>query len=96
MGYYSDFHVVETDIDGIKEVLERYTEPYIWEDYDGLPYMHAKWYDWLKDLAVLAADYPDNTLIIVSYGEDNPDITRAVVKNGYVIEQDAVITWPEL
>lgn len=96
MGYYSDFHVDDTDIDGIKEVLNQYTEPYDWYDYDGLPYTHGKWYDWLKDLAILAADHPDNFLIVIRYGEEQPDISRAVVKNGYVIEQKAVITWPEL
>lgn len=96
MGYYSDFQVDDTDIVGIKEVLEQYTDPYTWETYDHLPYLHAKWYDWTKDLAVLAADYPDNFLTIIRYGEDQPDISRAVVQNGYVIEQKATITWPEL
>lgn len=97
MGYYSDFHVDDTDIPGIKEVLNHYADPYDWYDFcDGLPYTHGKWYDWLKDLEALAADYPDNFLIVIRYGEEQPDITRAVVKNGKVIEQDAIISWPEI
>lgn len=96
MGYYSDFHVEDTDIVGVKEVLENYSEPYGWESYNHLPYLHAKWYDWLKDLKELARDYPDNFLIIVRYGEEMPDISRAVVKGGQVVEQQPTIVWPDL
>lgn len=94
MGYYSDFHVDDTDIVGIKEVLENYSDPYTWESYDHLPYLHAKWYDWIKDLQKLAEDYPTSYLVIIRYGEESPDMERAIVRGGKVVTQKPEIIWP--
>ena len=97
MGYYSDFQVDETDIPFIKDVLNGATEPYEWYDTcDGLPYTHGKWYDWLTDLETVAKLYPHSYLIIVRYGEEGGDVSRAVVKNGKVFEQRPELVWPEI
>jgi hypothetical protein len=102
MGYYSSFEVVETDIPDILEVLTNFEEQYSWgspgwEQYDGQVrgYDCAKWYGWLTDLQQLAYAYPNNFLIILRYGEESPDMSRAIVKNGTVIEQFPNISWPE-
>lgn len=97
MGYYSDFHVDDTDIPNVKEVLNNLTEHYEWYDYtdENQPYLAGvKWYEWLTDLDELARLYPTNYLVIIRYGEDQPDITRAVVAKGTVTHQKAEITWP--
>lgn len=97
MGYYSDYQVDETDIPFIKDVLNGATEPYEWYEYNDLVSLSSsKWYDWLTDLEMVAKLYPNNYLIIVRYGEEGGDVSRAVVKNGQVFEQIPELVWPEI
>lgn len=96
MGYYSVFEVADSDIDNLVDVLNQYSAPYTWECWNGnVSLGSVKWYDWLTDLQQLAYAYPKNFLTIVRYGEESPDMSRAVVKDGQVIEQRPNITWPE-
>lgn len=100
MGYYSDFQVADTDIPFVIDVLREYSGNYGdgWSEWsDGSVHMtQVKWYDWLDDLRKVAYAYPNNFLIVVRWGEEPGDISRAVVRDGKVIEQHANITWPEL
>jgi hypothetical protein len=94
MGYYSNFETVDTDIPDIKDVLAANTGNYgpSWDD-DGCMYS-AKWYNWDEDLQQIAYQYPDKYLIMIRYGEESPDIERAIVRNGRVKFQRPNITWP--
>lgn len=95
MGYYSTFEVDGTDIPFIKDVLDDACAPYTWSEYDGGGVsLYAKWYDWLTDLDKVASLFPDKYLIILRYGEEGGDITRAVVNNGHVEEQYPELVWP--
>jgi hypothetical protein len=95
MGYYSEFQVDGTDIPFVKDVLNGATEPYSWEEYNGNVYLSsAKWYDWLTDLEKIAKLFPTNYLVILRYGEEGGDISRAVVTNGKVVEQRPRLVWP--
>lgn len=99
MGYYSDFQVADTDIPFVIDALRQCSDVYnLWDEWsDGSIHMsEVKWYDWLDDLQHIAYAYPNNFLVIVRWGEEPGDITRAVVRDGKVIEQHANITWPEL
>jgi hypothetical protein len=95
MGYYSNFEVVDTDIEDILDVLRANTGVYGDSWYGALPYLDSmKWYDWDKDLQQIAYQYPDNYLIILRTGEESPDMERAIVRNGKVKLQRPNITWP--
>jgi len=103
MSYNSTFRVVDTDIPNIVEVLNNADEAYEWgspgweEDGDlARGYDCAKWYYWDKDIQQLANMYPDNFLIILRYGEESPDMSRLIMRNGTVVEQYPNITWPEV
>jgi hypothetical protein len=102
MGYYSTFEVVDTDIPDIKDVLNNADKQYGWgspgwEDYEGQVsgYDCAKWYDWLTDLQQLAYAYPNNFLIVLRHGEESPDMSRVIVRDGTAVEQYPNISWPE-
>lgn len=94
MGYYSDFEVDGTDIPFVADVLQG-ASGYYWDVWQGnVTLSSSKWYAWLTDLQEVAKLYPKNYLIILRYGEEKGDISRACVKNGTVIEQQATLTWP--
>lgn len=94
MGYYSEFTVDGTDIPFVADVLTGATD-YEWQEYSGGVYLSsAKWYDWLTDLGTIAKLYPNNYLVILRYGEEAGDISRAVVTNGKVVEQRPKLVWP--
>jgi hypothetical protein len=96
MGYYSNFEVVDTDIENILDVLRASTGVYgdSWYS-EANPYMGSvKWYDWDNDLEQIAFGYPNNYLIILRIGEEAPDMERAIVRNGKVKFQRPNITWP--
>jgi hypothetical protein len=103
MGYYSSFEVVETDIDDILDVLNEFCESN-WGGSFGFEfwgdrvhsYDSCKWYDWLTDLRDLATMYPDKFLVLERCGEESPDISRAVVKNGTVREIEPELVWPKI
>lgn len=96
MGYYSNFEVIETDIDNIEEVLNNLlflnTGAPRFES-DGNSYDSTKWYDWITDLQLVADTYPDKYLVIERTGEESPDISRAVIKLGTVTEYKPRIVW---
>lgn len=98
MGYYSHFEMISSDIDNAVEVLNDLMgntggAPFF--DTDGRSYDSTKWYDWLVDLQLVADAYPDNFMVVERCGEESPDISRAVVKNGTVIEVVPTLVWPE-
>lgn len=101
MGYYSNFEVIETDIDNIEDVLNTVLEDtahpgwQTWGDGEVHGTDSTKWYYWLDDLQKVASQYPNNFLIMERTGEESPDISRAVVRNGTVIEITPEIVWPE-
>jgi hypothetical protein len=101
MGYYSTFEVIDTDIQDIVDVLNDVLEDTAhpgWvtrsdesiHGYDG-----TKWCYWIDDLQLIAKKYPDKFLVIERCGEDSPDISRAIVRNGTVREVEPEIVWPE-
>lgn len=98
MGYYSTFQVADTDIENILGVLRANSGNYGDGWYDGGDYgiymSDAKWYDWENDLRQIAYQYPNNFLIIVRYGEESPDMERAIVRNGKLTLQRPNISWP--
>lgn len=98
MGYYSEFQVADTDIENILDVLRVSTGVYgdsWYQPTGGLPYMgQMKWYDWDKDLQQIAFQYPNNYMIMIRYGEESPDIERAIIRNGTVKFQRPNISWP--
>lgn len=97
MGYYSTFEVDETDIPFVIDILNEVSAPYTWSEYEtGGISLHAKWYAWLTDLDKVAKIFPDSKLIILRYGEDSMDISRAVVNKGLVAEQYPELVWPEV
>ena len=104
MGYYSSFEVIDTDIPDILDVLSAFEEKYEWGspgwrlNYNGdaHSYDSGKWYDWIADLNDLAVQYPENFLVIERCGEESPDISRAVVKHGRVVEIEPELVWPEV
>lgn len=99
MGYYSSFEVIDTDIPDALDALNALDPDgdcfELWHDtihsYDNM-----KWYDWLTDLAELAKLYPDKYLVMERCGEESPDISRAVVKNGTVTEIEPELVWPSI
>jgi len=102
MGYYSSFEVIDTDIPNVLDVLNEYTETRWggapgWEFWSDVvhSYDSTKWYDWVQDLAILASDYPENFLIMERCGEESPDISRTVVRNGTAVEIEPELVWPE-
>jgi hypothetical protein len=97
MGYYSDFQVDGTDIPFVVDVLNDASAPYHWEEYnDGVYLNSSKWYNWLTDLEKIAKLFPDNYLIILRYGEEGGDISRAMVMQGQVFEQRPQLVWPSV
>lgn len=110
MGYYSTFEVVDTnmDVEELVKLLNTFDELY-WGGSPGweliFPYGEqvgyirgydsTKWYDWVSDLEQLANHYPDLFLIILREGEESPDMSRVIVKNGHAFEQYPEITWPD-
>jgi hypothetical protein len=96
MGYYSDFTVIDTDIEDVCAVLND-TEYSNWETWHGNVSMSSvKWYNWIGDLQQLATKYPDNFLVIERIGEESPDISRAYMRNGVVMEITPEIVWPDV
>lgn len=100
MGYYSNFDVIETDIEDIESVLNTLLENTGhpgWETRRDQVrgYDCTKWYDWITDLQLVADAYPDRILVIERTGEESPDVSRAVVKNGTVTEIEPELIWPE-
>lgn len=105
MGYYSSFEVIETDLSDPHKILNDFSDN-SWDGSPGFEYwdsdnsIHSydsiKWYDWLTDLEKLAKFYPSNFLVIERCGEESPDISRAIVKNGKVIEIFPELVWPEV
>lgn len=98
MGYYSKFEVVDTDIPDILAVLNELDTDYNgWESWNGnVCISETKWYDWITDLNELAVKYPDNYVVIERTGEESPDISRAVIKHGRVVEIEPELVWPEV
>jgi len=95
MGYYSNFEVDGTDIPFVADVLNG-ASGYKWDEWqENITLSASKWYAWLTDLEEVAKLYPNNYLIILRYGEDYSDISRAVVNHGTVVEQRAILSWPE-
>lgn len=95
MGYYSEFKEDGTDIPFVADVLNDVSAPYVWQDDDyGIYLSSAKWYNWLTDLEKVAKLFPSNYLIILRYGEEGGDISRAVVMGGKVTEQRPELVWP--
>jgi len=97
MGYYSDFEIISSDIADVEEVLNELFEgtaaPYF--ESDGRSYDSTKWYHWLEDLQKVANLHSDKYLIMERTGEESPDISRAVMRNGTVVEIEPQIVWPE-
>lgn len=105
MGYYSTFRVVDTDIplETLCDRLNKFSEAYGWADpgwelyndsiggYDG-----TKWYDWVEDLEQYALQYPEDYFIILRHGEESPDMSRVIVKNGKAVEYFPDISWPDV
>lgn len=102
MGYYSNFHVEDTDFDDVLPILNNLTDEdgygYRWRPgYNGISIEDSvKWYSWLTDLQKLAKLYPDNMLVIERTGEESPDISRVVMKNGQAVEIHPTLVWPEV
>jgi hypothetical protein len=96
MGYYSNFEVIDTDIEDIVSVLND-LEYGGWHQWNAnVCLSETKWYNWISDLGKLAMKYPDNFLIIERAGEESPDISRAYMRNGKVVEVEPEIIWPEV
>lgn len=94
MGYYSNFEVADTDIPDFVDVLRANTGVY-GDSWDSNGFMGGmKWYDWDKDLQQIAFQYPNNYMIMIRYGEESPDIERAIIRNGTVKFQRPNISWP--
>lgn len=104
MGYYSTFEVIETDLSDPHKILNDFSD----NSWDGSPgfsyysdnsihsYDSAKWYDWLTDLGQLARLYPDSHLVMERRGEESPDISRVIVKNGKAVEIEPELVWPKV
>ena len=105
MGYYSTFEVVDSNVpfEELADRLNTFSKSYGWADpgwdlyndyltgYDG-----AKWYRWVEDLEQYALHFPNDYIVILRHGEESPDMSRVVVKNGKAIEQVPELTWPEI
>lgn len=100
MGYYSNFEVIDANIvevvDFLNDLLFNTGAPG-WTEYDGVvtSYDSTKWYDWIEDLQDIAEQHPNLYLVIERTGEESPDISRAVVRNGTTTEIRPEIVWPE-
>ena len=108
MGYYSTFKVVDTNVpkEVLCERLNNFSQQYDWADpgwelykaYDGSEnfsgYDATKWYDWVTDLKQYALHYPEDYFIVLRHGEESPDMSRVVVKNGKAYEQFPYTSWP--
>jgi hypothetical protein len=101
MGYYSSFEVIDSNVENIEEFLNANLEdtgsPF-WETYNDAVRSSdsTKWYYWLEDLANLVEDYPGLYLVIERTGEESPDISRVIVRDGSVTEIFPEIVWPEV
>lgn len=102
MGYYSTFEVIDTDIDNIADVLNDLLDDtahpgWVYSTNREAVYSYdcSKWYDWITDLKIIASKYPNNFLVIERAGEESPDMSRAIIKNGLVIEVEPEIVWPK-
>lgn len=95
MGYYSDFEIISSDIADVEDVLNELFEGTAAPHFrsDGRSYDQTKWYYWISDLQKLANLYPDKYLIMERTGEESPDITRAVMRDGNVVEHYPRIEW---
>lgn len=103
MGYYSTFEVVDTTmpLEELCDKLNSFSKKYDWADpgweiYDDCirGYDGTKWYYWLDDLTQYALHYPEDYFIILRHGEESPDMSRAIVRNGKAVEQFPSISWP--
>ena len=108
MGYHSTFEVVysEVPLEELSKRLHFVSERYGWADAgwdyyqtnDGTErlcgYDSTKWYDWLEDLMQYAMQYPDDYFIVLRHGEESPDMSRVIVRNGTAREQFPHISWP--
>lgn len=97
MGYYSHFEIISSDIADVEDVLNEFfgesAAPHF--ESDGRSYDSTKWYGWIEDLQKVANLHPNSYLVMERTGEESPDISRAVMKNGKVIEIQPEIVWPE-
>lgn len=107
MGYYSSFTIVDSNFEDAQELIDKlhkFSETYNWADpgwetrRDGSisGYESTKWYDWDEDLKQYAYQHPEDYFIVLRYGEESPDMSRVIVKNGKAVEQVPNISWPEV
>lgn len=97
MGYYSNFEVLETDIEDIADQLTELSGYFFdYHEYSGTVQMDdsGKWYQWEKDLKALADSNPTSYAVVERRGEDSPDIERAIVYKGEVHTQYPEIRFP--
>src|SRR5690348_5480936 len=102
MGYHSTFKVVDTNIpldvlcERLNAFLDAYNMDCRFETYSDqmVSYDSWRWYDWDTDLAQYAKQYPEDYLIMLRHGEESPDMSRVVVKNGRAVEQYPEVSWP--
>jgi hypothetical protein len=88
MGYYTNFDITITGIDGTDQAL-KIAKEYDLHDYDlsdngqTLTYSSEdKWYAWKEDSVNLSRNYPRILIEIYGEGEENDDIWKARIRNG--------------
>lgn len=97
MGYYSNFEVLESDIENIADDLTEISGYFFdYSEWSQTVQMDdsGKWYQWEKDLMTLAERYPDGYAVLERRGEQSPDIERAIVYKGTVHLQQPEIRFP--
>ena len=69
-----------------KERIDKSDYPFDWVSDDSM-----KWYDWERDMSILAKDYPEMEFVLYGEGEERDDNWRAFFKGDKTVFQMAHI-----
>jgi hypothetical protein len=101
MGYYTNFDITITGIDGGDQAV-KIAKEYDLYDFslsdDGktlTSYMNTKWYAWKEDSVNLSRNYPRILIEIYGEGEENDDIWKARIRNGVAETVNAKIVFDD-
>lgn len=87
MGYYTQFDItnnseeVRSTIESVSEYTFSYGE------------LHAKWYDWQRDVKLVSTMFPDTEICVEGIGEENEDVWKAFAKDGELHISKATLTF---
>lgn len=102
MGYYTDFEITVTDVEGnelgeVPAALVSALMDMELDDFGGNVFTGSlKWYDYGEDMVKLSKQFPDLLFTVEGHGESQDDIWRLYYQNGRFQGGNAEIVYPQL